>query len=64
MRFRSAFACPLLVAVLLLSSVSSGMTAELVAAPMNPAFVKYMDDVRAKRALPVNDSPPRALPVE
>ena len=53
MRFRSAFACPLLVAVLLLSSVSSGMTAELVAAPMNPAFVKYMDDVRAKHALPV-----------
>ena len=53
MRFRSAFACPLLVAVLLLPAVSSGMAAELVAAPMNPAFVKYMDDVRAKRALPV-----------
>ncbi len=55
MRFRSAFACPLLVAALLLSPVSSGMAAELVAAPMNPAFVKYMDDVRAKRALPVTD---------
>ena len=37
MRFRSAFACPLLVAVLLLPAVSSGMAAELVAAPMNPA---------------------------
>ena len=53
MRFRSAFACPLLVAALLLPPVSSGMAAELVAAPMNPAFVKYMDDVRAKHALPV-----------
>ena len=53
MRFRSAFACPLLVAALLLFPVSSGMAAELVAAPMNPAFVKYMDDMRAKRALPV-----------
>ena len=56
MRFRSAFACPLLVAALLLPAVSSGMAEELVAAPMNPAFVKYMDDVRAKRALPVTRS--------
>ncbi len=56
MRFRSAFAYPLLVAALLLPPVSSGMAAELVAAPMNPAFVKYMDDVRAKRALPTSDS--------
>ena len=53
MRFRSAFACPLLVAALLLHPLSPAMAARLVAAPANPEFVKYMDDIRAKRALPV-----------
>ncbi len=52
MRFRSAFACPLLVAALLLHPLSPAMAARLVAAPMNPAFVKYMDDIRSRRALP------------